>query len=381
MTLMLFLFQLSFGSQVATASKFSLHCRALWLGTSQGELLRCTWSEGVFSTESDTPQNVQIMDHSVLHDGPLLDIARCPDLGQVLLTIGGAIFALWKDDRIESPLMWRKRRSTLTGCCWSNRPGVFLLGNVDGRLEIWNVMGDSARPEVVQTVSLGPLGTLRRPLSRQRVLAVCDNALGAIRIFEELEEAPQVGQWRIDSFEEYVWRELKKKMSFQLWQEEFLKNVEKATTEGPKEGLARLEAEKLLLKKREEKMPSELEKRTKLTKESEKKKAEVERMKRLLLRKNKLKPKELEKTRAEVVLEQEKYESKLEKARVESNMKEEHFQSAVITQVPEVRDEDVDTKDSDIFEGSNVFHNLDYEDEYAKLRVEMNEIIGKRCRL
>lgn len=72
----------------------------LWIGCAEG-LITCTW-ENTLEKDSD------IARCSYAHNGPVTEITRSFYLQNVLLTIGGQVFAIWSDDHVDSPLFWRR---------------------------------------------------------------------------------------------------------------------------------------------------------------------------------------------------------------------------------------------------------------------------------
>lgn len=80
------------------------------VGTSEGDLMRITWDGYEFSTGmlvNNEPAVVAAW--SKIHDGPVTVVARSRYVRRIMITIGGKVFALWRDDSME-PILWRKSK-------------------------------------------------------------------------------------------------------------------------------------------------------------------------------------------------------------------------------------------------------------------------------
>lgn len=209
--------------------------KRLWLGLAQGQFILCTWQGQDFETEPTGCETSEIIQESCIHDGAVIQVSRCPDIEQLLLTIGGHIFALWKDDQLRSPLLWRRRPVCVyTACCWSHElPGVFILGRSNGDLETWDISRKTKEPVHLRIIS-GNLITGLFPVVRSanddasRLIGVCE-ANGTFHIYEETTKCTEENrQIRIEWFRNFVFEENERKQQFNQWQEHYLKSNEKA---------------------------------------------------------------------------------------------------------------------------------------------------------
>lgn len=78
------------------------------VGTSEGDLMQITWDGYEFSTGmlvNTEPANTVAWDK--IHDGPVTRVVRSKYLRRILITVGGKIFALWREDSMH-PILWRK---------------------------------------------------------------------------------------------------------------------------------------------------------------------------------------------------------------------------------------------------------------------------------
>lgn len=266
-------------------------------------------------------------------------------MDDVILTIGGRIFAIWKDDYLDSPLLWRRCSHCYTSSCWSHRSGMFLLSRIDGELEIWDITKKTQDPVLLQFISGGPITGLYPGVS-SRIIGICDYN-GAFRIFIEPEESKEESLERVEWFEEFVWREIKRKRNFFLCESDFLKNNPKAVSrkksrDSEDAKRKHQEAREKFQKEQEEWARKEAELQASLIKKSKAaiwKSQDYGRMKKILLKKKGFVPKKLEESRLPLVAQQTERYFKLEKAKQEICLKEKYFKALMSAEFPHVKRE------------------------------------------
>ncbi|KAF7418574.1 hypothetical protein HZH68_001227 [Vespula germanica] len=321
------------------------YTRRLWLGTGEGELVRCTWKDQMFDVEPSSSEECNFLDRSFAHDGPVIEIVRCHRLLDVILTIGGHVFAIWNENYLESPIFWRKSKIIYTACCWSSQPGVFLMGRYDGELEMWDIKRKSGEPVFIRNISDGPLTVLsfwKETKESPGLIGIGDHR-GIFRVFKEPAKYLDDDE-RMDWFEEYVSREVKRKKVFSSWQSEFLRN-------DPTVIARRLEKEdqerKRKLKEAKENLQRERERRLKLKAEKKARDApksketiwklkEQKRMRSVLLNKKGFVPEELERRKLPLVRLQEEKRLKSQKIEKEVNLRNKFYEDIVARQIPEI---------------------------------------------
>ncbi|KAK0078331.1 hypothetical protein PV325_002674 [Microctonus aethiopoides] len=122
--------------------------KMILVGTLEGDVGMITWDGYEFATglKINTESVRWIWRKEGIHDGPVTHIIRSNYLNNVILTLGGKTFAIWREDFSE-PIFLRKSTIRYSACCWStSRPTVFILARTDGTIEIWDliVTGDEA---------------------------------------------------------------------------------------------------------------------------------------------------------------------------------------------------------------------------------------------
>ncbi|KAI4474391.1 hypothetical protein M0804_014883 [Polistes exclamans] len=119
-----------------------------------------------------------------IHDGPVTHMARSEYHEKIVATVGGHIFAIWRED-YEEPIIWKKSNLSYTGCTWGNfRPTILVLVRIDGTIEIWDFIVKGQEPIITQSVSgriITGIYTHELPLDPQCV-GICDFN-GTLRIF------------------------------------------------------------------------------------------------------------------------------------------------------------------------------------------------------
>lgn len=321
----------------------------LWIGCAEG-LIKCKWEEQVVYEENLTDiAECKILNCSYVHNGPVIEIVRSSHVRDVLLSIGGQVFAIWNDDHMDSPLFWRRTSARYTSCCWANEPGVFLLGSEDGNLEMWNINSESNQPIFTQVVSLKSVTCLiLLPVSRNpedaKMIGVGDHG-GLFRAFEEPEICRgknATRMERMDWFEEYAWRETRRKKLFASWQNDFLVNdpviVARRSARRDEEREKKAEeAREKLRREQQTRLRLEAEKRARsapVPKDVAWRSREFDRMKQVLLNKKRIVPSELEAKRTLFVATKAERDAKLEKVRNRIARRDEYFLNAISVEFP-----------------------------------------------
>ncbi|XP_015171776.1 PREDICTED: WD repeat-containing protein 63-like [Polistes dominula] len=365
--------------------------RRLWLGTGEGELVRCTWEGQVFDVGMSDSEKCNFLDRSFAHDGPVIEIVRCHRMLEVILTIGGHIFAIWHENYSESPIFWRKSKAVYTACCWSCKPGVFLMGRNDGELEIWDIKRKNCEPIFVRTISDGPLTVLsfwKETKVSSGLIGIGDEK-GIFRVFKEpcmYSNDAECMNW----FEEYILREVKRKKIFTEWQHEFLETnpiaIEKKLKKEEEERKKRLEeAKDNLQKEYEQRLRLEAEKRAlkaPKSKETIWKLKEQKRMRSVILKKKGFVPDELEKKKLPLVRLEEEKRLRLQKIENEVNIRDKFYEDIVTLQIPELSNsfQRMNTIiDENVDDEKKVETNIEkYVQQYCNIRDDVRKILAEK---
>lgn len=115
--------------------------QSLILSTYYGHIIRVEW-QGMYSEAGSKEQVNASINFAMVHDGPVVAMSKNPFYPELFASIGRTVFALWKEDYHDSPIIWRKRPCDLTSVAWSEtRPAVLYITRIDGILEAWDILG------------------------------------------------------------------------------------------------------------------------------------------------------------------------------------------------------------------------------------------------
>lgn len=125
------------------------------------------------------------------HSGPVVSLMRSSFFNDVVLSVGGWSFAIWKEDAekdiAQQPLlMVSSNEKKYTAGAWSpSRPGIFFVGTQEGNIEVWDLLEKTHEPSVVQNVTTARITELKPFIisNRLHLLAVSD-AVGTLHILE-----------------------------------------------------------------------------------------------------------------------------------------------------------------------------------------------------
>lgn len=359
----------------------------LWLGCAEG-LLKCKWGEHAYEGNLTDTVECNILNCSYVHNGPVIEIVRSSHVRDVLLSIGGQVFAIWNDDHMDSPLFWRRNSARYTSCCWANEPGVFFLGSEDGNLEVWNINSDSNQPIFTQVVSSRSITCLiLLPLFRGedvKMIGVGDHG-GLFRAFKEPEICRgSVTTERMDWFEEYAWRETRRKKLFASWQNDFLANdpvviaKRSARRDEEREKKAK-EAREKLRREQQTRLRLEAEKRARsapIPKDVAWKSREFDRMKQVLLNKKRIVPTELEAKRAVFVAMKAERDAKLEKVRNRIAHRDEQFLNTISVEFPILSESKIESSEFEKFTPIELGKSIDdYVEKFNEIRRKAKEML------
>jgi len=124
-----------------------------YCGTEDGDLIYANWLSTETSEEKGSSSRVENVFDG--HFGPICDIKRSPFFPNIVLSIGGKSFRIWKEGVPDGPLLISPLSTcNLTSGEWSpTRPGVFFIGKRDGTIDIWDLIDRSNAASSSQNIS------------------------------------------------------------------------------------------------------------------------------------------------------------------------------------------------------------------------------------
>ena len=93
--------------------------------------------------------------YKVAHDGPVTTVTRSPFFSDLVLTVGGYLFAVWRETELTQPLIVKSSgEAGLTGGCWSLSRASFVFTSCeDGTIQCWNLLAGGNSPIQKQNTS------------------------------------------------------------------------------------------------------------------------------------------------------------------------------------------------------------------------------------
>ncbi|KAG8437221.1 hypothetical protein GDO86_008065 [Hymenochirus boettgeri] len=157
-----------------------------FVGTEDGELVYTDWK---LEKDGDTgklisPKPLQV---NVLHDSTVHTVQRSPFLKDIILTVGGWNFAIWREGITSRPILHSCcSQKRITAAHWSlSRAGVIFIGKEDGNVDVWDLLEKTHEPSQTQNVAAASITYIKPWIgsSKQHFLAVADD-YGTLHILE-----------------------------------------------------------------------------------------------------------------------------------------------------------------------------------------------------
>ncbi|KAF0298525.1 WD repeat-containing protein 63 [Amphibalanus amphitrite] len=157
---------------------------SIYAGTQAGDVL---FTDLRVRRDSDTNRTVLCELHEQqVHAAPIRSICISPFFDDMVLTVGGFRFAVWKVGIKWEPLMVSAEApARRTSGAWSlSRPSMFFIGRQDGSVEVWDMLDRAQEPLLSQNLSGVEVTSLNiKKLGRRQVLSVSDNS-GNLHLLE-----------------------------------------------------------------------------------------------------------------------------------------------------------------------------------------------------
>ncbi|GAB4817587.1 hypothetical protein N2152v2_004633 [Parachlorella kessleri] len=211
------------GSRPLTCSRLCLDSKPsstirLLLGSLEGEVVAVDANIRAV----DTSRTHNTVGYATTSFGRVRWLGYSPFFDDLLLAVADSGFTIWQDQGGElrqQPLFESRYSEVLysTGCWSPTKPGVVLLGRLDGKVEIWDLLDRVHMPVVVAAItpaailslafSPGPSGTAAGRSSVHQVLAVAD-AAGVLHVVDLPRTLRRRGHGEVKGMAALVQREL-----------------------------------------------------------------------------------------------------------------------------------------------------------------------------
>ncbi|XP_044262098.1 dynein axonemal intermediate chain 3 [Tribolium madens] len=197
--------------------------KTFYAGTLEGDFAQGVWEGQEFdSGEVVNFENCQFVNVGKVHDGPVVSIDYSP-LNDTVLTVGGSVFALWRESFKNRPILWRKSKSVYTDGSWYRfEQASIKLVRIDGYMEGWSLFNQSKKPIEQKLMSNGAVticSTHPRKI-KSNVFSLCDYR-GSIRLFYKQHLSPIIIKAKEEYMSEFLTREIERKKKFLEWQDKW----------------------------------------------------------------------------------------------------------------------------------------------------------------
>ncbi|XP_068176515.1 dynein axonemal intermediate chain 3 [Antennarius striatus] len=181
----------------------------LCIGTEIGETVFIDWK--MEKDDSGRLRNTGPLHCFNIHHSCVNTVQRSPFFKNVVLTIGGYNFAIWKERIMHGPIILSPSSQQLytTGCWSPSRPAIIFTGKEDGSIEVWNLNEKTNEPVYVHSQASEAKITSIKPWTaspKQHFLAVGDDK-GAVSVLQIPKALYRPSKNEKSSVEKYFERE------------------------------------------------------------------------------------------------------------------------------------------------------------------------------
>lgn len=227
-------------------------------GSPEGDFFIASWEGYEYNTgEIVNEQNCSFESFGKYHDGPITAISGAND-HNLILTVGGKVFAIWHERFKNRPVFWRKSCVKYTQGCWKlGGTSLIKLARADGNIEFWYLLNQTDTFTKEQNTS-GDVVTgshMHPPRNMKRSVMGIADANGSFRIFINKPPSEICAEKEKHELLAFFEREVIRKNEFVQWQKEW---VEKHSSEIRKR-YDQVMAERLRKQKKEEEIRQKLE--------------------------------------------------------------------------------------------------------------------------
>lgn len=183
-----------------------------YIGTEDGEIVCGDWVP-IKDSESGKLMPPRPEFYSRAHCGTVCCVERSPFFRDIILSVGGWNFAIWKEGVCSNALIRSHNFSTvLTAGTWSiTRPGVFFIAKDNGTLDVWDLLDKSHEPFLTQSIcSVSITSMVPYSLSSQQAMLALGDAGGTLHIFQLPWSLSNPSSKEVAHMEAFFEREVKK---------------------------------------------------------------------------------------------------------------------------------------------------------------------------
>ncbi|XP_029905060.1 dynein axonemal intermediate chain 3 [Myripristis murdjan] len=157
-----------------------------FVGTEDGEIVYTDWRLEK-DNDSGRLHSAKPLHCFNVHDWWVNTVQRSPFFKDVILTVGGWNFAIWKEGVMDGTIFQSPPSTQVcTAGCWSpSRPAVFFIGKANGNIEVWDLLEKTHDPSQIHNITSTKITCIKPWIfsSKQHFLAVSDDK-GMLHILE-----------------------------------------------------------------------------------------------------------------------------------------------------------------------------------------------------
>lgn len=204
-----------------------------------GAFMEAVW-EGYEYSSSPTLNNesCKYLKYIPYHDGHITSVMAYPPNTNIILTVGGKIFAVWHRNFPNKPIFWRKGKYKYMHGVWSKRSfHTIRLTRSDGNLELWDILTCSNKTVAEQSLSGSMLlRSHSQPMTIGKPVVGVVDYNGSYRMYKFPTSLMHGSAQKYEDFSRHIQKEITRKLKIANWEEEW-KNKQaknKATEENVK---------------------------------------------------------------------------------------------------------------------------------------------------
>ncbi|XP_047914967.1 dynein axonemal intermediate chain 3 isoform X2 [Anser cygnoides] len=192
-----------------------------FVGTKDGEIIYSDWKIKIDS-DSGKPVSKKPSHKYIIHDEAVNTVQISPFFKDIVLSVGGWNFAIWKEGVTDGPILESScTAQRYTTGHWSlTRPGVFFIGRDDGNIDIWDLLKKPHEPSHFQNISKSMITCISPWIAspKQQFLAVSDDS-GVLHVLEICPILSQSSSNEQANVLDYFEREVKYLKNYEKYQE------------------------------------------------------------------------------------------------------------------------------------------------------------------
>lgn len=161
--------------------------------TECGQILNCSLKKQIEDEEEIDPNEISEECHTStfisIHDGPIRTCQRNPFIPELILTVGGKVFAIWDTSNNENaPLLWRRSKCRYLSGIWSSsEPQFVMIFRHDSHFETWDILDQNKNADFVikytGNIIVDGFGSSSENHVRKNTYCAVDNR-GVIKIYD-----------------------------------------------------------------------------------------------------------------------------------------------------------------------------------------------------